>query len=59
LPDEGKPDWAFSFRYFQDFDRRVILPDGFTPQRVIIEVQSRTRSITSIAESYSWATSQG
>ena len=59
LPDEGKPDWAFSFRYFQDFDRRVILPDGFTPHRVNIEVQSRTRSIASIAESYSWATSQG
>jgi hypothetical protein len=59
LPDEGNPEWAFSFRYFQDFDRRVILPDGFTPHRVNIEVQSRTRSIASIAESYSWATSQG
>ena len=59
LPEEGKPEWAFSFRYFQDFDRQVILPDGFTPHRVNIEVQSRTRSISSIAESYSWATSQG
>jgi cell division protein FtsB len=59
LPEEEKPEWAFSFRYFQDFDRRVILPDGFTPHRVNIEVQSRTRSIASIAESYSWATSQG
>ena len=34
-------------------------PDGFTPQRVNIEVESRTRSIASIAESYSWETSQG
>ena len=54
-----EPGWAFSFRYFQDFDRQVILPDGFTPQRVNIEVQSRTRSIASIAESFSWTTSQG
>lgn len=59
LPEEGKPEWAFSFRYFQDFDRRVILPDGFTPHQVNIEVQSRTRSIASIAESFSWSTSQG
>ena len=59
LPEESEPGWAFSFRYFQDFERQVILPDGFTPQRVNIEVQSRTRSIASIAESYSWATSQG
>jgi len=59
LPDDSEPGWAFSFRYFQDFDRQVILPDGFTPQRVNIEVQSRTRSIASIAESFSWTTSRG
>ncbi len=59
LPEDAKEAWAFSFRYFQDFDRQVVLPDGFTPQRVNIEVESRTRSIASIAESYSWETSQG
>ena len=59
LPEDAKKAWAFSFRYFQDFDRQVVLPDGFTPQRVNIEVESRTRSIASIAESYSWITSQG
>jgi len=59
LPKESQRGWSFSFRYFQDFDRQVILPDGFTPQRVNIEVQSKTRSIASIAESYSWATTQG
>ncbi len=59
LPEDAKEAWAFSFRYFQDFDRQVVLPDGFTPERVNIEVESRTRSIASIAESYSWETSQG
>jgi hypothetical protein len=59
LPEDAKEAWAFSFRYFQDFDRQLVLPDGFTPQRVNIEVESRTRSIASIAESYSWETSQG
>ncbi len=59
LPDEAEAAWAFSFRYFQDFDRQVVLPDGFTPERVTVEVQSRTRSISSIEESFTWTTSQG
>jgi len=59
LPADAEQAWPFSFRYFQDFDRQIVLPDGFTPERVHVEVRSRTRSISSIEESYAWATSQG
>ena len=59
LPDDGDSKWAFSFRYFQDFDRAVVLPNGFTPETVTVEVQSRTRSIASIEESFAWLSSQG
>ncbi len=59
LPDDAESAWPFSFRYFQDFDRQLVLPDGFTPERIHVEVRSRTRSISSIEESYAWATSQG
>ena len=59
LPADAESDWPFSFRYFQDFDRQLVLPDGFTPERIHVEVRSRTRSISSIEESYAWATSQG
>ena len=59
LPEDADSSWAFSFRYFQDFDREVILPDGFTPEEVTISVQSRTRSIASIEESFRWATHLG
>jgi len=59
LPADADKAWPFSFRYFQDFDRQIVLPDGFTPERVLVEVRSRTRSISSIEESYAWATSQG
>ena len=51
--------WVFSFRYFQDFDRQLVLPEGFTPERITVEVRSKTRSISSIEESFAWATSQG
>ena len=59
LPAEAEKAWAFSFRYFQDFDRPVILPDGFTPARITVQVESRTRSIASIEESFSWLGNQG
>jgi hypothetical protein len=59
LPADADKAWPFSFRYFQDFDRQIVLPDGFTPERVHVEVRSKTRSISSIEESYAWAMSQG
>ncbi len=59
LPADADTAWPFSFRYFQDFDRQIVLPDGFTPERVHVEVRSRTRSIESIADSFTWSTSQG
>jgi hypothetical protein len=58
LPAKAERAWAFSFRYFQDFDRLLVLPDGFTPERINVEVRSRTRSISSIEESFVWETSR-
>jgi cell division protein FtsB len=59
LPADADKAWPFSFRYFQDFDRQLLLPDGFEPERVHVEVRSKTRSISSIEESFAWAMSQG
>lgn len=59
LPEDADSSWAFSFRYFQDFDREIILPDGFAPERIKIEVRSRTRSIASVEESFAWISSLG
>jgi len=55
---EEERSWPFSFRYFQNFERQLVLPDGFTPERVTVVVRSKTRSISSIEESFAWATSQ-
>ena len=58
-PADADKDWPFSFRYFQNFDRPLVLPDGFTPERITVVVRSKTRSISSIEESYAWAASRG
>ncbi len=54
LAPEDAGEWSFSFRYFQGFDREIALPDGFAPDRVRLEVRSRTRSISGIEVSYPW-----
>ena len=59
LPADASKNWPFSFRYFQDFDREIILPDGFTPERINIEVLSKTRSIDSIEKTFAWEISTG
>ncbi len=59
LPEGAERTWKFSFRYFQDFDRLLVLPDGFTPLQVVVAVESSTRSIDSIEETYTWAAGQG
>ena len=35
-------------------DRQLLLPDGFMPETVTLQVESRTRSISSIEEIYEW-----
>lgn len=58
LPEDGNSSWPFSFRYFEDFDRVLVLPDGFTPEKINIEVISRTKSIASVKQSFDWLAGQ-
>ena len=59
VPAAEDSSWPFSFRYFQAFDRSLILPAGFTPEKINVEVRSRTKSIASVEESFAWQTGQG
>jgi hypothetical protein len=59
LPENADSDWAYSFRYFQGFDRELVLPAGFTPETVHIEVVSKTKSIASVKQSFAWQSTLG
>ena len=50
---------AYSFRYFQGFEHDVILPEGFLPDRVNIEISPKGRSARTIRKSYDWAVNTG
>ena len=58
LPADDDSNWPFSFRYFQDFERQLLLPDGFQPERINVEVKSRTKSVASVKQTFAWETSQ-
>ncbi len=50
---------AYSFRYFQNFEHDVVLPEGFLPDRVNIEISPKGRSARTIRQSYDWAVNTG
>lgn len=58
LPEDGSSSWPFAFRYFQDFERVLVIPDGFTPSKINVEVISRTKSIASVKQSFDWIAGQ-
>lgn len=58
LPADADSNWPFSFRYFQDFDRELVLPAGFEPEKINVEVVSHTKSIAGVKQSFLWATGQ-
>lgn len=57
IPEGSDASWAFSFRYFQDFERDLVLPTGFRPDRVNIELMPTGSGNTGIKQSFSWSTS--
>ena len=59
VPEDANSSWPFAFRYFQDFDRELVLPDGFIPEKINIEVNSQTKTIASLKQSFDWLAGTG
>ena len=59
VPADQDSSWPFKFRYFQSFDRSLVLPDGFKPERLKVEIRSRTKSVDSVEQTFAWHTVQG
>jgi len=45
LQKPGAPGQSFSFRYFQQLEGSIMLPEGFTPQRVRVQLRSDGGSV--------------
>lgn len=55
LTSDGRDQLPFSFRYVQDLDQEIVLPDGFQPARVSVEVRASGRSGAPFNQSFDWA----
>jgi len=55
LSADGKAQLPFSFRIAQNLDQEVVLPEGFVPGRVSIEVRPSGSSSTPLNQSFNWA----
>jgi len=45
----------FRFRYFQDFEGNFVLPEGFVPSRVTVEVDPRSRGHRDFEKVFEWS----
>ena len=44
----------FSFRYFENLDPEIVIPDDFRPERIIVEIRSSRREVAPIVQTYVW-----
>lgn len=54
LTGDEAVDLPFSFRYFQDIEQELTLPEGFEPDSVQIELQPSGRGADPLRETYNW-----
>lgn len=55
LTTDARAQMPFSFRYFQDLDQEIVLPEGFQPARVNVEVRATGRASSPATQSFNWA----
>lgn len=49
----------FSFRYFQNLEAELVLPEGFAPARVNVRLKPKGKSSESIEKSFDWQVKAG
>ena len=45
----------FNFRYFENLDQDVMLPAGFQPEKVAVEVRSNKKDVAPSSQSFPWS----
>ena len=44
----------FKFRYFQDIEGEVVLPEGFAPEQILVRAQAKGNKNNRIERTFSW-----
>ncbi|HEY8520523.1 MAG TPA: DUF6776 family protein [Gammaproteobacteria bacterium] len=59
LDDEGPAELEYEFRYFQELEREVVLPAGFEPARVHVEIRPSEPRGERVTQTFEWAATPG
>ena len=54
LTGSAQNEQSFSFRYYQNFDQDVVVPAGFHPERLTVEVHSARKGVTPLTQTFLW-----
>jgi len=58
-PSGGKRRLDFAFRYFQNLQADLILPEGFAPARVSVKLTPQGKSAKPVEKSFDWSVEVG
>jgi hypothetical protein len=50
-----KDDLNMRFKYFQNLEGDIVLPEGFAPSSVVVDLHPRGRGLTRIKKSFDWS----
>jgi hypothetical protein len=56
---DGSPELSFKFRNFKRIESNFSLPEGFSPQRVFVELQTSDPKQSKIRKPFDWPTAAG
>lgn len=51
----AKTNFQLKFKYFQTIEGSVVLPEGFLPTRVFLEIRPKGKRLTRMNKTYDWA----
>jgi hypothetical protein len=46
---------TYDFRYYQDLEQTVTLPQGFHPEHLTVEVSSTRKDIAPLSQTFPWS----
>jgi len=59
IAEQRKALAGFSFRYFQNLEADIVLPEGFKPERVIVKITPKGSRAKSVEKTFDWAARPG
>lgn len=55
LAVDGEDSVPYDFRYYQELDQTVVLPPGFHPEHVTVQVGSSHKDVAPLSQTFSWS----